>query len=296
MGGLAHYLEKEGLATTQISLIRKHTETIKPPRALWVSFELSRPFGKPNDADFQSRVLSAALDLLNKKEGPILTDYAKEADDIGLEGPWACPVNLNPAEHDLNETGKLINAFKSEMNQLRNWYDIAVEKRNRTTVGVSGVEVDNLADFLISFLRGKLTENPNPDYSPADTLNLATDDLKAFYTEAVTAQLGPTGTADELADWFYGQTAAGRLLYAIRDKGLQSSDEYFQIVAGHKTQPGKAGLNSHQGTKTQTIFIIRSLLNPKYGPGPDFCVLYISAIYIYYALNFSRTQIEYPTC
>ena len=119
MGGLAHYLEEEGLTTTQISLIRKHTEAIKPPRALWVSFELGRPFGKPNDADFQRRVLSAALDLLNKKEGPILIDYAEEADDSGLEGPWACPVNLNPAEEDLSETGKLINTFKSEMNQYR---------------------------------------------------------------------------------------------------------------------------------------------------------------------------------
>jgi hypothetical protein len=237
VGGLAHYLEEEGLATTQISLIRKHTETIKPPRALWVSFELGRPFGKPNDSDFQGRVLCAALDLLNEKEGPILTDYAEEADDSGLEGPWACPVNLNPAEEDLSETGKLINAFKSEMNQLRNWYDIAVEKRGRTTVGVSRVEVDHLADFLISFLRDKQPENPNPDYPLAHTLNLATDDLKAFYTEAVTAQPGPTGTPDQLADWFYGQTAAGRLLYAIRDKGAQSNDEYFQIVAGHLIIP-----------------------------------------------------------
>ena len=173
MGGLAHYLEEEGLATTQISLIRKHTEIIKPPRALWVSFELGRPFGKPNDSDFQSRVLSAALDLL----------------------------------------------------------------------------------------RDKQTENPNPDYPPADTLNLATDDLKAFYTEAVTAQPGPTGTSDQLADWFYGQTAAGRLLYAIRDKGIQSNDEYFQIVAGHliipatKPNPAKPELNSHKGTKTQKITV-----------------------------------------
>ena len=34
MGGLAHTLEDEGIATTQISLIRLHTEKIKPPRAL----------------------------------------------------------------------------------------------------------------------------------------------------------------------------------------------------------------------------------------------------------------------
>ncbi len=232
MGGLAHYLEEEGLATTQISLIRKHTETIQPPRALWVSFELGRPFGVPNDPDFQRRVLSAALDLFNEKEGPILAEYPADADYRGLEGPWACPIDLSPAENDLSEVGRLIIAFKSEMNQLRNWYDIAVEKRGRTTVGVSAVNLDNLAEFISSFLTDKQPENPNPDFPLPHTLNLATDDLKAFYTEAVTAQPGPTGTPDQLADWFYGQTAAGRLLYAIRDKGVQSDDKYLKIVAG----------------------------------------------------------------
>jgi hypothetical protein len=34
------------------------------------------------------------------------------------------------------------------------------------------------------------------------------------------------------SDWFYGQTAAGKLLYAIKDKGIQSDDKYLKIVAG----------------------------------------------------------------
>lgn len=232
MGGLAHYLEREALATTQISLIKKHTETIKPPRALWVSFELGRPFGTPNDSDFQRRVLSAVLDLLDEKEGPILSEYTEEAAYAESEDPWACPIDLSWAAQDLREEDKLIKAFKSEMNQLRNWYDIAVAKRDRTTVGVSGIEVENLADFISLFLTDTQAENPNPDYPIAHTLNLATDDLKAFYTEAVTAQPGPTGTSNQLADWFYGQTAAGRLLYAIKDKGIQSDDQYLKIVAG----------------------------------------------------------------
>ncbi|PPR23423.1 MAG: hypothetical protein CFH39_00667 [Alphaproteobacteria bacterium MarineAlpha10_Bin2] len=67
MGGLAHYLEEEGLATTQISLIRLHSEKTRPPRALWVPFELGRPFGPPNDVPFQRRVLMATLELLQAK-------------------------------------------------------------------------------------------------------------------------------------------------------------------------------------------------------------------------------------
>ena len=72
MGGLAHYLEQDGLATTQISLIRLHSEKIRPPRALWVPFELGRPLGPPNDEAFQHRVLKAALDLLAAPSGPVL--------------------------------------------------------------------------------------------------------------------------------------------------------------------------------------------------------------------------------
>jgi hypothetical protein len=232
VGGLAHYLEEEGLATTQISIIREHTVTIKPPRALWVPFDLGRPLGEPNDAGFQTRVLTAAFALLDEKEGPVLKDFPEEAAYMADQGPWACPVNLSAPGEDLSEEGELMAAFKIEMNQLRNWYDIAVEKRGRTTVGVSGVELDDLADFISAFLNKELPENPNPDYLLPHTLNLATDDLKAFYTEAVTAQPGSTGTPDQLADWFYGRTAAGRLLYAIRDKGVQSEDGFLRIVAG----------------------------------------------------------------
>jgi hypothetical protein len=55
VGGLAHFIEREGIPTTQISLIRIHTEQIKPPRALSVPFELGRPFGAPNEPAFQRR-------------------------------------------------------------------------------------------------------------------------------------------------------------------------------------------------------------------------------------------------
>ena len=56
MGALGHYLEEEGIATVGISLIRPQTENTKPPRALWVPFELGRPFGPPSDPEFQNAV------------------------------------------------------------------------------------------------------------------------------------------------------------------------------------------------------------------------------------------------
>ena len=67
MSALGHYLEEEGIASVAISLIRPQTENTKPPRALWVPFELGRPFGPPDDAAFQKRVLLAALRLLGAR-------------------------------------------------------------------------------------------------------------------------------------------------------------------------------------------------------------------------------------
>lgn len=79
MGGLGHYLEDEGIPTTQISLIREHTAAMRPPRALWVPFNLGRPLGAPDDQDLQRRVLTAALSLLEAKHGPVLEGFPEES-------------------------------------------------------------------------------------------------------------------------------------------------------------------------------------------------------------------------
>jgi hypothetical protein len=42
---LARVLEAHGIATTSISLVREHTEKIKPPRALLVPFPFGHAFG-----------------------------------------------------------------------------------------------------------------------------------------------------------------------------------------------------------------------------------------------------------
>ena len=72
MSALAHYLEAEGVPAVAISLIRLHTEKVRPPRALWVPFELGRPLGAPNDQAFQTRVIAAALGLLEAASGPVV--------------------------------------------------------------------------------------------------------------------------------------------------------------------------------------------------------------------------------
>jgi hypothetical protein len=233
VGGLAHYLEEKDLPTTSISLIREHTEKIKPPRALWVPFELGRPLGVPGDADFQKNVLKAALNLFTAESGPVLEDYNVEAPaGITRADGWACPVNLEVEEEDLSEIDSLKAAFKKEMNQMRSWYDMAVEKRGRTTVGTSGVDVDDMADFICTLLDGKIPENPNKEYPLPLTVNLVTDDIKAYYSEALTAQPGQDNiSSQQLVEWFYTETAAGKAMYALRKICAESDDKLLSIVS-----------------------------------------------------------------
>jgi hypothetical protein len=87
VSALGHYLEEEGIATVAISLIRPQTENTKPPRALWVPFELGRPFGPPNDPAFQKRVILAALRLLERADGPVIIDDFPDDDPRGQPDP-----------------------------------------------------------------------------------------------------------------------------------------------------------------------------------------------------------------
>jgi len=52
---LARVLEANGLATTSISMVREHTEKLKPPRALFVPFPFGHAFGKPVLGELRKR-------------------------------------------------------------------------------------------------------------------------------------------------------------------------------------------------------------------------------------------------
>ena len=222
-------MEAEGLPTTQISLIRPHTEKIKPPRALWVPFELGRPLGEPNDPGFQKRVIRAALELFNRPSVPVLEDFPEDAPSQSIrgagEGAWACPVSFSQEEGaDLRE------ALHLEVWQLSSWYRMAYVKNVRTTVGVSGLDIRVAAGLLADLALGVEVENPLPDTSWPSTLRLAAEDVKAYYMEAVTAQPGQTGTAKEITDWFWGETKAGEVLRALKEVALKSDDEEMKLL------------------------------------------------------------------
>lgn len=72
-------LEREGITTVSISLLREVVSALRPPRALWVPFPMGYPMGKPNDAALQHRVLAAALALLSRNDVPVLADFPADS-------------------------------------------------------------------------------------------------------------------------------------------------------------------------------------------------------------------------
>lgn len=219
------------MATTQISLIRDHTERIRPPRALWVPFDLGRPVGAPGNAAFQRRVVRAALELLERPAGPVLEDFPDdEPAGAAPAMPLACPVSFAAQVQELDAESELLQAFQAEVEGLRNWYDVAVQSRGRTTADTTGMAPEAVADFIAAFARGEEPDNPLSEVSLGTTLKMASEDLKAYYNESVTAQPGRATDAGSLANWFWGETAAARVLNTVRKHCLERHEREYKLL------------------------------------------------------------------
>jgi hypothetical protein len=193
--------------------VREHTEIIRPPRALWVTFELGRPLGKPDDAAFQTRVLRAQLDMLKRTDGPLLIDYPEDVEgEVDLTG-WACPISLASRPSD---------TLAAEIDRLATWYDRAVAARGRTTVGTSGLDMPAAGRLVMEALEGTLP--------PALALKLAVDDMRAFYLEAASAFPDP-GTSKTRKAWFWDETLFAKALLALQPKLAASADPQHKVLA-----------------------------------------------------------------
>jgi len=68
-------IEREGIPTVSISLLREVTDVIRPPRVLFVPYRLGFPLGEPDNPTLQHRVIGAALALLNRQDLPVLEEF-----------------------------------------------------------------------------------------------------------------------------------------------------------------------------------------------------------------------------
>ncbi|HUB49923.1 MAG TPA: hypothetical protein VMB73_33540 [Acetobacteraceae bacterium] len=236
MSALGHYLEEEGLATVSISLIRPQTENTRPPRALWVPFELGRPFGPPGDPAFQRRVLLTALRLLERADGPVLLEDFPDDDPRGqADASWAPPSV--PGGIDESSRAALAARLQVEVMALGGAHQRWVQQYGRTTVGVSGLEIAEAAAYVAEWLLGNNPESPREGFSAPLLLRFAIDDLKAYAMEAAAA--GPAKpSSKQLGDWLWEKTATGAAIHALRAALLSAEDQRLRLIAENFIIPG----------------------------------------------------------
>lgn len=172
-----------------------------------------------------------ALKLLEVSHGPVLMEFTEDTPATeAQEGPLACPVSFVRIDENMSATEQMLSAFKQEVAQMRNWYDLAVQKRGRTTAGITGLEPEKVADFFVAFVQGDREFNPQTGVALPAALRMAAEDLKAYYFEAVTAQPGQSTDSATLSNWFWSQTMAAKIINAIREICLEISGDEFQLL------------------------------------------------------------------
>ena len=207
-------------------------------------FELGRPLGVPNDAAFQKRVIRAAFALLDAKQGPVLIDYPEDVPASTAEGDadamngMVCPIALPALPDDTAPTSEVGIALVKEVASLQPWYDLAVTTRGRTTVGPSGLSIINAGKYLAAFLQDQAVPCPRQDMPAPRVLKLAYEDLKAYYTEAITVQPG-FGTSKRVEDWLFRETVLGGALWRLRATCRASSDEGYQFLGRNSIVPDR---------------------------------------------------------
>jgi hypothetical protein len=68
-------LEREGITTVSLSLLREVATIIRPPRTLFVPFPMGFPLGEPNNPELQQRVIAAALALFERNNVPLFAEF-----------------------------------------------------------------------------------------------------------------------------------------------------------------------------------------------------------------------------
>ena len=210
--------------TTGISLVRENTASMQPPRSLWVSFPLGRPLGKPGDTDFQHGVIRAALNLLERPDGPVLEDYPVDVPVSIADNALACPVSFLRPEQ-AHDAGSWKDRLLTDLATVMPWYQMSRHRRGRTLVGVAEASPqENMAAI------GQLLDD---DRLPLDSLKWfkhAVEDLKVLYLEALTAQPG-NHDHEQIQKIFWQESVFGAALLQFHERCQQAPDRSVALLA-----------------------------------------------------------------
>jgi|TARA_Y200000002_G_scaffold86952_1_gene69302 hypothetical protein len=228
--GLAHYFESEGLSTVLVGFVREHMEAIKPARGLFLDFPMGRGMGKPNDPEFQKKVIRGAFDLFKSERGPVLADFPETIPVRNGRMSYALPPELVLKTSDIGDVDVLVAEVQAEIDALLPDYEAAVSSRGRTTVGASELAIHTFAPFISEFIRGEIPKSPRKGVPAIPLLKLVVEDLEAYYTETRTHRDG-IDDLELMGKWFWEETNAGRLLLSLEAVSIASDNKVMlQIV------------------------------------------------------------------
>ena len=108
---VAAELERQGISTVTLALLRKVVEEVRPPRALFVPFPFGYALGKPNEPQLQHRVLAAAFALLQQPSGPVLADFPEEEVPTPLLQASSVQQHESVVELDAADEVTMLRAF-----------------------------------------------------------------------------------------------------------------------------------------------------------------------------------------
>lgn len=202
--------------------MRENTVSMQPPRALWVSFPLGRPLGKPGDAPFQHAVIEAALSLLLKPAGPVLEDFPLDAPSVAAEASPACPVSFVQPESD---SASWQDRLAADLASMLPWYELSQRRRGRSLVGVAeGTPQDNIQAI------GRLLDEEKLPLTQLHWFKHAVEDLKVLYLEALTAQPGDYDPATVQAT-FWRESSFGAALIQFYHLFRRAEDPRVAVMA-----------------------------------------------------------------
>ncbi len=223
---LARIIEAAGIATVSLSLVREHTEKIKPPRALSVPFPFGLAVGHPRNAAEQRAVLEAAFAMLDATSGPVLRDFPDDERAEAGSPLQASEVVASATTLDLAD----------EVTAMRRYWETWEEREGRTSVGVARVNPQRfrgVVRFLEAIERGEAdadtTERP-ADIGRADFIRLAVTDLKAMYVEARLVT-HPHESSEDRQRWLLGETALGPFTRRLAGVMNASADQPIRDAA-----------------------------------------------------------------
>lgn len=227
MGTLAHVLEAEGLATVALGLIRGQAERLHPPRMLVCEFPLGRPLGRPNDPDFQTRVLRSAFAMLSESSGPVLLDFPETIEDSSAQ-PLVCQL---PPRLDTDCLPAV-----DEARGLRRAWQRNFDACGRTLVG-RAVDVDGIVGAIEAFARIAGGTPWKEAGVPGHPLQAARD-ITSYYEEAAAALSESTPAARSAETWFYHRTEAGRVLLEARRRLREADAGFWFYLVPFTQDPG----------------------------------------------------------